>query len=195
MEIKVTPYKPIDEMWRDVLDFARTTVGKDELKTYPSEKFKNDVLNSEHSPIRAIIFKVVIKDIKNFVTQQFSRHRIGLAEMEYYFTEQYTPTDIEHFVQTSRSDRTGINRDDRKQSDLVDYSFLINAQGLIDLSKKRLCHAADRDAVKTWAIIKMQVQEIDPIIASYMVKSCIYLDRCKEPDFVKCEQKKFFELK
>ncbi len=107
-KVIVEPFCDVDDMWKKVLRDARTTVGKFETGNVPSQGFKESVLKSKHSPIRGLIFEVFFGEIPYHITQQFSRHHIALeTSPNMYFCEDIISTDIEHFIQTSRSDRTG----------------------------------------------------------------------------------------
>jgi hypothetical protein len=188
MEITVTPYTDISIMWCKVLNASRVTVNKGDTGKEPSDKFKKSILRSKHSPIRKLKFEVVMKNVPAHVTQQFSRHHIAIESCPgVMFSEEINPTDVEHFVRTSREDRTGIPRGERKQNDLIDYSFDINCMGLFTASEKRLCFAADKDAVKAWGMVKDGVNQIDPNIAIRMVRNCVAIGFCPEDkSLVKC---------
>lgn len=188
MEVKVNPYNEVSEMWKKVLKSSRVTIGKADLNKEPSEEFKKAILKSQHSPIRKLKFEVEFTDIPSHITQQFSRHHIACSTNPLYvFSEEIIPTDIEHFVKTSREDRTRIKREDRKQTDPVNYEFEINAQGLIDASKKRLCVCADPVAIKAWNKVKKAVSELEPLLADKMQPTCVHMGFCPEdPKLVKC---------
>jgi hypothetical protein len=188
MKVTVKPFAPIEDMWVKVLNSARATVGKEETVLNPSDEFKRSILRSKHSPIRKLKFEVTMQDVPAYVTQQFSRHHICIeSDPGYMFSENIVPTDIEHYVQTSREDRTSIPRGERKQTDLVDYSFDINAAGLFAASEKRLCGAADRLAIRTWSGVVESVKKIDPIIASCCQPQCVVYGFCPENKaLVKC---------
>ena len=184
----VEPYSSMDDMWKKVLRDARTTVGKFETGNEPSQQFKESILRSQHSPIRGLIFEVFFESIPYHITQQFSRHHIALeSSPNMYFCEDIRPTDMEHFIQTSREDRTGRPRSERHQTDPVQYRFRANAQGLIDASKKRLCMAADPDAVKNWMDVKNGIRNLCPELAKRMQPQCVCIGFCPEdPRLVKC---------
>lgn len=105
--------------WSAVLDNARFTMNKPDINKEPTDSFKEQILISEHSPIRSLIVKWDFVDIPYFVMVHLVRHHIG----------------VEKFVTTSRSDRTGISRDELKQTDLVSMRCEANVQALINISK------------------------------------------------------------
>ena len=174
MEVKAKPLYSLDEMWLNVLNDARITVGKADSAKQVPDKFKEQILRSEHSPIRNLIFKVEFKGIPTFVSQQYSRHQISGIH------EPVHKTDVEHFVVTQRSDRTGIDRSQLSQTEPVTQRMTINAQGLIDMSRKRLCRKASAEARQAWNLLKDEISLIEPWLAGRMVPDCIYRGVCPE---------------
>lgn len=155
--------------WSDVLNAARYTVGKSALYKEPSNKFKRSILIAEHSPIRELIFDVEIIDVPYFVVMHLVRHNAG----------------INWFVTTSREDKTGVPRNERKQTDLVTVHFSLNAQAFINISRKRLCKKADNDTRATWEEVIKKLSEVDPILAEKCVPECIYRN-CYCPEIESC---------
>ena len=89
-------------------------------------------------------------------------------------------TGIEHFVSTQRTDRTGINRDERPQGAPVTHQVHANAQALIYISRKRLCSAASPETRQAWQLVKDEVAKVEPELASCMVRECVYRGFCPE---------------
>lgn len=174
MEVKVKPAKPIDEMWTDVVNAARITVGKHIYGKVPSIEFKKRILRAEHTPINLLVFDIFLKGIPTFVSQQFSRHIIAGRH------EPIHKTDINHFVRTQRSDRTGIDRSNLSQTEPVEHLIRANAKGLIDMSRKRLCNVASPEAIKAWKLVREKIFEIEPLVPEVMVPDCIYRGHCRE---------------
>lgn len=157
-----------NDVWPEVKQAARTTIGKDGEGTYPSDSWKKTILLAEHSPIRKIRFAWKWKDLKSWVSVHFVRHKFG----------------IEHWVTTQRSDRTGINRDKSTQDTPVSHECEANAQALIFISRRRLCRQASPETQAAWREVKVRVEEYDPVLASVMVPECIYRGFC--PEFRSC---------
>ena len=157
-----------EDTWCQVKRSARTTISKDGSGEYPSDAWKKRILLAEHSPIRRIRFSWKWKDLKSWISVHFVRHRHG----------------IEHWVTTQRTDRTGINRDEIPQSALVSHECEANAQALIFISRRRLCHQASPETRAAWQEVKSAVAERDPVLASVMVPECIYRGFC--PEFKSC---------
>lgn len=152
--------------WKTVKNCCRTTVNKDFTENEPSQKFKEDLLISEHSPIRIINILWVWKNIKYWVSTEWSRHK------------------WEKFIGTQRTDRTGEDRDKKPQDSLVDFNGFANPQNLIDTERKRLCYQAADEARKLAEDLKYTIHKPEPEIANVLVPNCIY--RCGCPEFKPC---------
>lgn len=154
--------------WLDVKQAAMTTIGKARLGTHPDDAWKKRALLAEHSMIRRMRFSWVWVDLKSWVSVHFVRHKVG----------------IDHFVSTQRTDRTGINRDELRQDAPVRHECEANAQALINISRKRLCSLAAPDTRRAWEEVKREVARRDPVMASVMVRECVYRGFC--PEFNSC---------
>lgn len=162
--------------WQEVKDAAMNTIGKDSGK-YPTSSWKTKILKSEHSPIRLMKFKIRFTDIPYYVVMHLVRHHVG----------------CDHFVESQREDRTETHtkRSDLPQDNPVDYTMVANAQALINISRKRLCSCASKETREAWQAVKDRVNEIEPELASCMVRECIYRGFCPEMQscgFYKTEQ-------
>ena len=125
-EFKVELVKGLTEKdWEICKTVTLNTVGKKSL-TSPTFEWKQKLLRSEHSPIRTLQF-VIKMEIPYYVSVHFARHKIG----------------VEHYVTTSRSDRTGVPRDKLPQDTMVSHMMYINAQELMNMARLRLCGQAD----------------------------------------------------
>lgn len=147
-----------------VANAARNTVNKPPLEKEFSDKFKLSMFLSEHSPIRNLLFEVIMTDIPYYASVHFSRHKIG----------------VEHYVTTQRTDRTGVDREKKMQDALVTHMMIINAQALINMARKRLCNNADGVTQSIMRQIKKCVTEVEPLLAKTMVVDCIYRAGCFE---------------
>ena len=156
------------DVWPKVKRSARTTIGRDGEGKYPSDAWKKQILLAEHSPIRKIKFSWLWSDLKSWVSVHFVRHWLGIL----------------HYVKTQRSDRTGVDRDKSSQDTPVNHECEANAQALINISRKRLCSQASPETREAWLDVKREVNKYDPILASVMVRECIYRGFC--PELNKC---------
>ena len=152
--------------WREVVDDCRSTVGKGELGHEPSRDFRRKILIAEHSPIRDILIKWRWPSIKSWIATHFSRHK------------------WECFIQTQRTDRTGVNRDELPQAAKVSFTGEANCQALIDTMRKRLCRQASAETRAYAEDLKAAIAETESELASVLVPNCVY--RCGCPEMKPC---------
>ena len=110
----------------------------------------------EHSPIRTQIFAVEMVGIPNFVSVHFVRHKIG----------------VEHFVQTMRTDRGADVVANRTTP--TNHLMIANAQALINMARKRLCHKASFETREVMAKIRTAIGGVDHALGNVMVPECQY---------------------
>lgn len=152
------------DVWPKVKRSARTTIGREGEGKYPSDSWKKNILLAEHSPIRKIKVSWKWTGLKSWVSVHLVRHWLGIL----------------HWVTTQRVDRTGVDRDKSPQDTPVEHECEANAQALINISRKRLCSQASPETREAWNEVKEGVESYDPILASVMVKECIYRGFCPE---------------
>lgn len=111
---------------------------------------------TEHSPIRTQLFWIELHGIPSFVSTHLVRHHVG----------------VDHFVSTNRDDRGGEGDEGRMTP--VSHCMLVNAQALINMSRKRLCGKAHKLARDVMQQVKDCVAEADPDLAIFMVPECEY---------------------
>lgn len=179
--------------WKRVKNHCRTTVNKDFTDNEPSEKFKKQLLISEHTPIRLLEVDWSWEDIYSWVATHWSRHK------------------FEKFISTQRDDRVDGSvfadfdpvwydidgterhpyktRNDKPQGALVRFDGFANAQQLIDAFRKRLCYQASEETRSLAVSFKKALHETQPEIADVLVPNCVY--RCGCPEFSMCEEKFF----
>lgn len=158
--------------WQEVVDDCRSTVGKESLRKEPSSDFKKRILISEHSPIRDISIKWKWKNIPSWVATHWSRHK------------------FECFIQTQRTDRTGVDRRKLPQDAPVTFNGDANCQNLIDVWRKRLCYQASTETRKYAEDFKRNLKKIQPELSDVLCPNCIY--RCGCPEICCCGY--FYEL-
>ena len=159
---------------KEVLNAARTTVWKEDLMKEPSKQFMKDIYISEHSPIRCKMFMIEYSGIKRWIADHLVRHGIGV-----------TP-----FMSTQREDRNdeimaisveeGNPRDEAKQGSLVNLKLLVNAQALINISRKRLCGQAHVETQQVWNKTIRELKLLDEELAFCCVPECVYRGFCPE---------------
>ena len=166
MEVKVIQ----ETSWKRALNAARRTVGKEPLDKEPSEKFKVKSMMSEHSQIKLVEYLISFKALRQWVGVHILRHGFMLP-----------------FIHSQRGDRRQLpcKRDDLPQGTENDQDFIMNAQTLINVSRRRLCNTASKETVEAWKAVKNEVEKQDPIVARFMVPNCVYRGFCPE-DPEKC---------
>lgn len=144
-------------------DACAFTTGK------PSTMSLDSIYRCEHSPIRTQMFWVEMYNIPTFVSVHLVRHKVG----------------VEHYVKSNREDRPGYSGDAGRNQP-VNHAMLINAQSLIHMARKRLCHKAHLETRRVMWKIKKAIKLVDPDLFNYMVPECVYrgyncheLQRCK----------------
>ena len=172
--------------WSRALNAARRTIGKPPLNKEPSDNWRKMVIMAEHSPIKLVEYLISFKDLRQWVGVYLLRHehmlsfihsqRVDRREDIDSLTERVMST-IEEDV---KSDESFNKRDYLFQGEPNDKDFVVNAQTLINISRKRLCHCASKETREAWVAVKEAIKEFDPIMASFMVPNCIYRGRCPE---------------
>ena len=152
------------DVWGDVKEAARNTIGREGSGNTPDDSWKKQILLAEHSPIRKIAVAWKWIDLPYWVSVHFVRHKFG----------------IEHWVSTQRTDRTGDDRTEKKQDAPVMHECHANAQALINISRKRLCMQAAVETRNAWQAVKTEIAKEDPVLASVMVRECVYRGFCPE---------------
>ena len=162
--------------WLEVKQLAFRTIGK-ETELEPTSEWKTRILLSQHSPIRSLVLTITMKDIPYWVSVHLSRHKYG----------------CEHYVQTQRTDRTGMNRDELPQGTLVTHTIVANAESLINISRKRLCRQASKETRELWEEVVRQITLVEPELGSILVPDCVYRNElCTE--FKPCKWNKSKEF-
>lgn len=162
-DVKVTIEK-FDVDWLEVKNLCRGTINMKDSKIEPTSEWKRKLLLVEHSPLRHSLITVKIENIPYAMMGHLVRHSVGV-----------TP-----YVGTSRSDRTGIPREERSQMDTVTMRMDLNIQSLINISKKRLCNQADINTRQIWQMVVDEVAKYDEDIAFACVPEGIHVASCPE---------------
>lgn len=162
MKIEILKY-PNEQDLKWCKTCTLNTVGKSSTKA-PNNEWIEKLVKAEHSPIRELWFGIKMT-IPYWVSVHFSRHHIG----------------VNHYVQTQRSDRTGVNRDEKPQGELVSHIMSVNAQELIFMAHKRLCKQASKETRAVMQEIVKQVIAVAPYMKDVLVPLCAYRNgKCDE---------------
>lgn len=151
--------------WKRALNAARRTIGKEPLDKEPSNTWKAKVLLAEHSPIKLVEYLISFKELRQWVGVHLLRHNHQLP-----------------FIHSQREDRRKLNcsRDDLPQGAPNDQDFVMNAQTLKNISRKRLCTCASKETREAWNMVKDEIRKFDPVMADKMVRNCVYCGFCPE---------------
>lgn len=163
--------------WVRIKNHCRTTVNKKFTGNTPTDEFKENLLISEHSPIRCLEVDWTWENIPYWVSVELSRHK------------------HEKFITSQRDDRNDneIPRAEKPQGSLVNHDAIANSQHLIDMSRKRLCRMATPEARGCVEDLKAEIHKEEPQLADVLVPNCIY--RCGCPEFTTCGYWEAFKKK
>lgn len=168
MEVKIVKW---DVDWLEIKNLCRTTISMGDSTVSPTQEWKRKLLLAEHSPLRHSLITIELKDIPYYVSTHLVRHHMG----------------VEKYVGTSREDRTGVDRNERKQTDLVTMRMDLNIQALINISRKRLCSQADKKTTLVWMNVLEAIRQYDKDIFWACVPEGIRSCGCTE-GFGKCSK-------
>lgn len=159
-----TVFNYIADDWKRIKNHCRTTMRKEFTENEPTEKFKWDLLISEHSPIRLLEFDWTWANIKYWVHTEWARHK------------------FEKFISSSRNDRQAdFDRNKAPQDAPVNYDGYANEQNLIDAWRKRLCRQATDEARELAEDFKVELRKTHKLESDVLVPHCIYRAGCSEP--------------
>ncbi|MEG1620620.1 MAG: hypothetical protein RR322_01790 [Oscillospiraceae bacterium] len=132
---------------------------------------------AEHSPIRNGNIIVDLYDVPTFVIGHLVRHNVG-----------FTP-----FVSTLRKDRANLKEIPNRET-LNNLQFNGNFQAFISISRKRLCNCTSAETREAWNMVRDTIATVEPVLASIMVRECIYRGFCPEMKSCGyCDTKKYIE--
>lgn len=148
------------------------TTGRDIFKEYkPKITTWNNLLRTcggtPHSPIRSIVYRFYITDVPYWVSVHYVRHNIG----------------VQFYIQSQRTDRTGINRNELPQGSLVNMVMDVNPNALINIAKARLCSKASKETKEVLLKIKEELDkgdEYDKSLARFLMPPCGWSNTCFE---------------
>ena len=156
--MKVTLLKyPTDEDWALARRCALITMGKTPTKA-PDTAWKRAILRARHSPIRVLNYAFLLSGIPSNTATHLARHVHAVP-----------------FISSLRNDRQDrMDGDAARRDTPVDMILYCNAEELITIANKRLCHKA---AERTQEAVRMMCREAfgkTPEIASELVPMCVH---------------------
>lgn len=156
MKITLLGYPGFND-WHEVKRRALVTVGKNVFES-PDTKWRMDILNARHSPIRYLRFSFLIEDIPSWVSVHLCRH-----------------IHAQPYVKSQRNDRQKeYDRNTAPQNAPVTMIWDMNAEELMVIANKRLCKQASEE---TRAVVKEMcklVKEKCPEFKPFLVPMCEY---------------------
>lgn len=169
--MKKTEIRILNAEWKkDLQEAAMNTVNKkwDDGKELTEELFRKYII-SEHSPIRAVVLRVTMRDIPYPNSVHFARHVHSIP-----------------YVSTNRPDRTGH---ERTANDTCTHIFDVNIQALVDMARKRLCVGkVDKVTLGYMSDIKKELIAMGgyyKVLGEMLVPNCVYRSGC--PEFKSCK--------
>lgn len=151
--------------WDIVYRLALATEGKTRRRDVP-RGWVPKILKAEHSPIRAKQYLIRIENCPTWVWTHLVRHKIG----------------VEFFIQSQRDDRNEnpVPRAEKPQGAPCNGYIVINAQALVNISRKRLCNKASKETRQVWIAVRNAIKEIDADMSTAMKPECCYRKFCPE---------------
>lgn len=155
---------PTEEDWMLCKRCTLVTISKDS-NVPPTEEWKVRLLKANHSPVRTLQFCFRLTNIPYWVAGHLVRH------------VHATP-----FVSTQRNDRQEkYDRGEAPQNTPVDMCWYMNAEELITIAHKRLCHQASQETREVVQAICDAVIETNPEFKELLVPLCYYRNgKCTE---------------
>lgn len=163
IKVTLTEY-PTDKDWIRCKERALVTMGK-EVKLPPSAEWKYKMLESRHSPIRCLMFSFKI-ECPYYVSVHLSRH-----------------IHAQPYIKSQRNDRQSeYDRREAPQNAMVSMIWDMNAEELMVIANKRLCHMAD---MVTQEVVKKMCEEVIKVCPEFkgqylLVSSCFRNGMCHE---------------
>jgi len=155
MSVELIKY-PNDEDWLICKTITLATVGKT-VKSNPTSEWKRRILEARHSPIRLLNYYFKLAQIPYYVSVHLCRHVHALP-----------------FVETQRTDRTGIDRNQKPQNSPINMWLVVNAEELQVISNKRLCLKASQETRQIVQAMCKLAEEATPELHGLLVPLCEY---------------------
>lgn len=161
---------PTDDDWRRALMLARGTKGSGvDISFTPGLEWRQRLIKSLHSPVRTIMYTVMLCDIPYYSAMHIRTHHIG----------------IEHYISSQRAQE---NRGEAPQNALVNHIIDFNPQGLVNVAVARLCQNADET---TRGIIRDLTNDILTRFPEFELAKDLFMPKCRYdakncPEFCPC---------
>lgn len=154
MKIELIKY-PTEADWMFCKECTLVTVGKKAINP-PTFKWKREILEAKHSPIRELRFAFKLIDIPYWVSVHLCRH-----------------VHAQPYVKTQRNDRQEeYDRNAARQDAPVTMMWTMGAEELMTIANKRLCMQASKETREVVKEMCRQVEEVCPEFAGLLVPAC-----------------------
>ena len=159
MKIALTTH-PNKEDWVEVRRRALITVYGKDVSTLcePSARWKHRILEARHSPIRYLRFSFTFTGIPSNIATHLARH-----------------VHAQPYISSLRNDRqTVMDGDSAPRNTPVDMILDVNAEELMNIANKRLCHTS---AAKTREVVQNMcklAEQAEPAMKGLLVPMCAY---------------------
>lgn len=163
MKVELLKY-PMMEDWQLAKACTLVTVSKSS-NIPPTMEWKRKLLKAQHSPIRTLMFCFRLTDIPYWVSVHLVRHVHAVP-----------------FVSTQRNDRQDkYDRGEAPQNAPVTMCWLMNAEELLTIARKRLCTQASPETREVVKMMCDKVVELCPEFDGLFEPMCFYRGgRCDE---------------
>lgn len=163
----------------------------------------------KHSPIRTQIFAIELRDIPLFVASQLVRSHVGVQwyqrskridrggadfndicrNLAFEINTSWITHEAPEKINIARLandlgewaeyiERLPEKFDRYAPTDLLG---IMNAEAIINMSRKRLCTKASPETLEIWNNVVGLIEEADPDLAKHCVPQCINCGYCPEP--------------
>lgn len=154
---------PGEKEWMEVKRRALVTIGKRPVNP-PTDKWKKEILQARHSPVRYLRFSFLITGVPSWVSVHLCRH-----------------IHAQPYVKSQRNDRQAdYDRAKAPQDSPVDMIWDMNGEELMVIANKRLCRMASPETTEVVKMMCRAVIEKCPEYAPFLVPMCEYTGGCKE---------------
>jgi thymidylate synthase ThyX len=156
--VKITLMEyPGESDWIAVKRRALVTAGL-KLKTAPDMKWKKEILEARHSPIRRLFFSFYLEDVPYWVAGHLVRH-----------------VHSQPYIESQRNDRQSkYDRTKAPQDAPVNMIWDMSAEELLNIANKRLCKLASKETREVVETMCELVKAVCPEFEGLLVPNCVY---------------------
>lgn len=151
----------------------------------------------KHSPIRTQLFWITMEDIPLFVASQIVRSHVGIQCFQLSKRPDRGGADFrdvcDFMSRNARSAGSTAEEDLNWLANEVkslpeqfdryaptDLAMIINAEAIMNMSAKRLCHKASAETREIWQKTLDLIEEVDPDLVKFCKRPCVLQGYCRE---------------